>query len=169
MELSEKISIGGTLIQAYWICSRQMWLEVHKIMQDQENDLLSMGRLIDSNSYSREKHSVTLGDNKFDFVKEKEGTVVVAEIKKSSRTLEASILQLKHYLYELEKEGIEAKGELLIPKEKKKVSVTLDQESRNELDRIYAEITEIGQMTEPPGAVKCKYCARCAYREWCWS
>ena len=139
------------------------------IEPDRQDESLVLGRLIDANSYSREKHSVTLGDNKFDFVKEKEGTVVVAEIKKSSRTLDASILQLKHYLYELEKEGVNAKGELLIPKEKKKVHVTLDKESRNELDRIYAEITEIGQMTEPPKAAKCKYCTRCAYREWCWS
>jgi len=169
MPLSESPRIGGTLVWYYSICKREVWLMCRGIEPERRDENLSIGRLIDTGSYSREKHSITLGDNKFDFIREKEGTVVVAEIKKSSRTLAASALQLKHYLYELEKEGVNAEGELLVPKEKKKLSVVLDDESRKELDGIYLEIDSIGKQLQPPKAVKCKYCSKCAYREWCWS
>ena len=166
---SELPRIGGTLVWYYSICKREVWLMCRGIEPDRQDESLTLGRLIDTKNYSRETHSIALGDNKFDIVRDKDGTVVIAEVKKSSRTLDASTLQLQHYLYELEKEGIKAEGELLIPKEKKKVPVTLDKESRNGLDRIYAEIMEIGQLSEPPKAAKCKYCTKCAYREWCWS
>jgi len=139
------------------------------IEPERQDESLVLGRLLDSNSYSRERHSVTFGNSQFDIVREKGETLVVAEIKKSSRTIEASELQLKHYLYELEKEGVKAEGELLFPKEKKKITVILDDDSRKQLDQIYAEIIEIGKMAKPPNVSRYRYCSKCAYREWCWS
>ena len=134
---SEPVRIGGTLLWYYAICHREVWLMARGINADQTNENLTIGRLIDQNSYAREKHQVAFGDNKFDFIDDKSGTLVISEIKKSSRAEKASRLQLAHYLYQLEKEGITAKGVLLYPKEKKRTEVFLSDELRNELERVY--------------------------------
>ena len=167
--LSEKTRINGTILQAYEICHRQAWFLAHSIFTSQDNELLSLGRLIDQNSYSREKHHISFGDNKIDFLQQKDGMLVVSEIKKSSRAEKASILQLAHYLYELEKEGFAASGVLLYPKEKKRTEVVLTDALRRQLDAAYAEIEKISASETPPSLTKCKYCAKCAYGEYCWS
>ncbi len=165
---SEPVRIGGTLLWYYAICHREVWLMARGINADQTNENLTIGRLIDQNSYAREKHQVAFGDNKFDFIDDKSGTLVISEIKKSSRAEKASRLQLAHYLYQLEKEGITAKGVLLYPKEKKRTEVFLSDELRNELERVYTEIEKISAAAVPPPPLKCKYCAKCAYAEYCW-
>jgi CRISPR-associated exonuclease Cas4 len=166
---SELPRIGGTLVWYYSICKREVWLMCRGIEPERQDESLVLGRLVDANSYGSERHSINFGNSQFDIVRGKGETLVVAEIKKSSRSVEASTLQLKHYLYELEKEGINAEGELLFPKEKKKISVILDDDSRKQLDQIYSEIIEIGKMAKPPNVSRCRYCSKCAYREWCWS
>jgi CRISPR-associated exonuclease Cas4 len=169
MTMSENISIGGTLVQSYKICSRQVWFEAHRIEQDQENDFLMMGRLIDLNSYKREKKSIEFGGSRFDIIRKEKSILVVGEVKKSSHSIDAARLQLAHYLYELSKSGIGARGELLIPKEKKREKIILTEELKTKLDNIYIEIIKIASFTSPPHAPKCKYCKNCAYSELCWS
>lgn len=78
------------------------------------------------------------------------------------------IPQLLFYLYQLKKEGIDAQGELLIPKEKKKVSVELTDELIEKLKTAIAEIREIISKEEPPLPKKIPFCRNCAYREFCW-
>ncbi len=165
---SEVVRINGTLVQAWLICERQVWYLAHSMTADQKNEYLAFGRLIDQNSYAREKHQVNFGDSKFDFVQGEEGQLVVSEIKKSSRTEKASRLQLAHYLYSLKKEGIEARGLLLFPTEKKRVEVDLTRNLMDELETIYSAIETLTSQTVPPSLVRCKYCDKCAYGEYCW-
>ena len=169
MEFSEKSAIGGTLLWYYSICRREVWLMARKIVPEERNEDIAIGRLIDQNSYSREKHQISFRDNKLDFLQQKDGMLVVSEIKKSSRAEKASMLQLAHYLYELEKEGFAASGVLLYPKEKKRTEVVLTDALRRQLDAAYAEIEKISASETPPSLTKCKYCAKCAYGEYCWS
>lgn len=169
MELSEKTSIGGTLIWYYSICPREVWLMARKIIPEQKNENISLGRLVDKNSYTRDKHQISFGDNKFDFIQNRDGSIIVSEIKKSSRAEKASILQLAHYLYELEKEGYVANGVLVYPKEKKRTEVILTDVLRMELDRAYMEIERISALEQSPPLVKCRYCIKCAYGDYCWS
>ena len=166
--ISETLRIGGTLLWYYSICHREVWLLSHSIFADQTDENLTLGRLIDQNSYSREKHQIVFGDNKFDFMTQKDGSLVISEVKKSSKAEKASMLQLAHYLYELEKEGITASGLLLYPKEKKQTRVTLTCELRSSLESAYANIKQISAMPYPPLPDKCRFCAKCAYAEYCW-
>ncbi|KUK86680.1 MAG: CRISPR-associated protein Cas4, partial [Synergistales bacterium 58_81] len=105
------------------------------IEPDRQHDDLLLGRLLDRNSYSRDSHDVQEGNSRFDIVREKDGVLVIGEIKKSSRAREASRMQLAHYLYELSKDGIYAEGELLFPKEKKRERVILDDALKGILDK----------------------------------
>lgn len=125
MIFSESARISGTLVWYYGICRREVWMMARGIESDQDDEYLTLGRLIDQNTYAREKHQVAFGDSKFDFMQSKDGALVISEVKKSSRAERASTLQLAHYLYELKKEGIEATGVLLFPTEKKRTEVRL--------------------------------------------
>ena len=168
LNFSENARIGGTLVWYWSICRREVWLMARGIEPEPKDEYLALGRLIDQNSYAREKHQVDFGDSKFDFIQGKDGQLVVSEVKKSSRAEKASYLQLAHYLYDLKKEGIEAKGLLLFPTEKKRIEVELTVELMKELDSIYAEIEKLTNTALPPPLEHCKYCSKCAYGEYCW-
>lgn len=165
---SENARIGGTLIWYWSICHRQVWLMARGIEPDPSNEHMVLGRLIDENSYARERHQVAFGDNKFDFIQSEGDRVIVCEVKKSSRAEASARLQLAHYLYELEKMGIEASGVLMFPKEKKRVSIELTTETKNELDGVYKEIKALTELENPPPAKSGKYCPKCSYAEYCW-
>ena len=166
---SEPPRIGGTLVWYYVICQRQVWLMSRAVEPDREDEFLMMGRLIDQNTYNRERHAIEFGNSKYDILREEGGTLVLGEIKKSSRSLDASRLQLAHYLYTLEKAGVKARGELLFPKEKRRENVELNPELIKRLNDTYFEIERIVYLERPPATEKCRYCRNCAYGEYCWS
>ena len=168
MVFSEDARIGGTLVWYWSICGRQVWLMARGIEPEPRDEFLALGRLIDQNSYARERHQVAFEDNRFDFVQGTDGDLVVCEVKKSSRAERSARLQLAHYLYDLQKAGIEARGVLMFPTEKKRVEVVLTDELMAELDATYDEIGALVRRDAPPAAASCKYCGKCAYAEYCW-
>ncbi|WP_286954084.1 MULTISPECIES: CRISPR-associated protein Cas4 [Aminobacterium] len=166
---SESPRLGGTLVWYFTICKREVWLMARGVEPDRDDEFLALGRLMDKTTYNRDRHCIDFGNSKFDIMREEKGTLVVGEIKKSSRSIDAARLQLAHYLYELQKNGVEARGELLFPKEKKREEVLLSEELKTHLDQVYQEIIAISSLEAPPCAKKCKYCRNCAYNELCWS
>ena len=142
---------------------------VHELGPDQENPFLEIGRLLQKDTYTREKKEIVAGNMKIDSLRKRNGEVVVGEIKKSSRFLKPATMQLAFYLYRLRKVGVDVKGELLIPKEKKRISVELTADIENELKDAFHQIKEIMIRDNPPEPVKNKYCKKCAYREFCWA
>ncbi len=139
----------------------------------QDDPFLEIGRIIHEESYKREKKEIEIEGMKLDLIKKHEDSeaknILIAEIKKSSRFLEASTMQLCFYLLNLENMGIMAEGELLIPKEKKRVRIALDDEKREKLKNAIKEIKEIINKEKPPLTQKTKFCKICAYKEFCWS
>ena len=166
---SENARIGGTLVWYWHICRRQVWLMARGIEPNPKDESLTLGRLVDQNSYARERHQVTFGDDKFDFMQSGDEGLVVCEVKKSSRAESSARMQLAHYLYDLQKAGIPAKGLLMFPTEKKRVEVELTDDLRAELDAVYAAIRNLTEEVAPPPAETCRYCKKCAYAEYCWS
>ncbi|MGC9004976.1 MAG: Dna2/Cas4 domain-containing protein, partial [bacterium] len=96
-------------------------------------------------------------------------SIVVAEIKKSSRFLKPATMQLAFYLFRLKQAGINAVGELRFPKERKRRNIELTKEMENELKYAIKEIERICRAELPPQPQKIPYCRKCAYRELCWS
>jgi len=161
--------ITGTLIWYYNICKREVWLMAHEINPFQDNAFLEIGRILGEESYSREKKEINAGNIKIDMIRKRDGSVVVAEIKKSSKFEKAAKMQLLYYLYRLKKNGLDAKGELLIPSEKKRFPVELTEKHEEKLEEDITKIHEILSMETPPELVKIPFCRRCAYREFCWA
>ncbi|RLG59703.1 CRISPR-associated protein Cas4 [Candidatus Geothermarchaeota archaeon] len=158
--------ITGTLVWYYAICKREVWLMGHNITPDEDFSCLEIGRAVHEIYYENMFKEVSLDGVKLDLLKRRERKV--CEVKTSSRFLEAAKLQLLYYLYRLKESGIEASGEILIPKEKKKIQVSLNEEAERTLLNVLAEIREILEMTVPPKPKRTRYCRRCAYREFCW-
>lgn len=160
--------VNGTLIDCYYICRRETWLMARNIATDQENQYIQLGRLVNQTTYQRNRKQINLENVVIDLTKLDDEKIVIGEIKKSSKAEHAAKMQLCYYLYVLRGYGIEAEGELLFPKEKKKEKVALTDDIVLELERAIEEIKSIAAQETPPPAVKIKYCTNCAYREFCW-
>lgn len=163
------VKITGSIMQAYTICQRQAWLLSHQITSDQQHMLLELGRLIDEESYYSEKRELRLGRLKVDIFYRKDSQLLIGEIKKSSKSIESAKMQIGFYLLMLENKGVQATGELLFPRERKKVKIELDSRLKREIVRVIKEATNIISLENPPRPRRIKYCKNCAYFEFCWS
>lgn len=161
--------VTGTYVWYYMVCKREVWLMSRAINPDEEHQAVDIGRFIHENTYSRDRKEIEYGGMKFDLIKNKDGSIIIGEIKKSSRHLESAKMQLLFYLYELKKGGVHAKGQLLIPEEKLRIDVVLDEESREKIKSVVTEITSLVESHSAPPPVKCPYCRSCAYAELCWA
>ncbi len=165
----EETRLTGSVFYNYVICPRKAWLMQYQINPDTEHDLLSLGRLNSQEHYERAEKEAVMPGIRVDIVHRERDQLVLGEVKKSSSGLEASTLQLAYYLHRLEDEGVEARGEVLVPKERKKVPVRLDVETRERLSRSKVEIEDLLRKPSPPPANWIKFCPNCAYAEFCWS
>lgn len=155
------------MVQYYFTCKRELWFFSRGLQFDEENEDMLIGRLIHGESYERNWKEVTLGDVKLDVVIKGDGIEVV-EIKKSSRLEEPARWQLKYYLYLLKKAGVDAKGVMTYPREKRREEVELRDEDILALEKALEDIERVISLETPPPAKKKPYCRRCAYRDFCW-
>ena len=140
-----------------------------EINPNEDDYFLEMGRLIHEDVYPREKKEIETTNMKIDLMKNKNGEMVVGEVKKSSRFLLPSEMQLAFYLYQLKKKGLNLTGELLIPKEKKRIPVKLTDDLEGKVKQTLGEIKEIIDKVTPPEAERVQWCRHCAYSEFCWA
>ncbi len=159
--------INATVFYSFQVCPREAWLYHHGLSSDKENPYLDLGRLVHERSYQRDRKEIFVDQLlKIDLFRGE----LVAEVKKSSRHLEAARLQLAYYLYYLKKEkGLEFEGILLFPKERKTERVKLTEDLEREIEKILDRMTPILMRDEPPPVRKTRYCKSCAFFEFCWS
>jgi len=161
--------ITGTLIQSYNICKRQTWLMAHQIIPDQEHQYIELGRLIDEESYPREKKKINFENVVLDLIKSDDGDIIVGEVKKSSKAQDSARMQLAFYLYKLKQGGIDACGILMFPEERRRVPVELTPDIERELEDMLEDIQRIILREKPPAFKKIGYCKNCGYKEFCFS
>ncbi len=140
-----------------------------RIEPSQENTFIEIGRLISEESYKRERKEIRLENIVIDILRRGDEQVIIGEVKKSSRYEKSAMMQLAFYLSKIKGMGIEAKGELLFPKEKKKLEVELTSEIENELKDVENNILKIINTELPPKAEKNRFCKNCGYNEFCWA
>jgi CRISPR-associated exonuclease Cas4 len=164
----ENLQVNGTLVWYYFICKREVWLIGHGIEPQQENDFIQLGRHIHEVFYSRRKKELTI-DNKIKIDLLPSGKVI-GEVKKSSRYLESAKMQLAFYIYYMKhQKGHSMTGELLIPKERKRIRVELTPQLEAQIGKVIENIQRILSLEKPPAAVKIPFCKNCAYKELCWA
>ena len=163
------VHFTGSVFYNYVICPRKAWLMQYQIDPEHEHDLLDQGRLTNDEHYRRAEKELELPGIRVDQVRKEGDELILGEVKKSSSGLDASVTQLIYYLSRLQEEGVSARGEILIPKERKKIPVVLDDKVVARLERVTEEIRDLLQAPKPPKAAWLKYCPNCAYAEFCWS
>ena len=154
------------MIYYYIVCKRKLWYFYHDIQMEQNNEDVLIGKVLDMETYKREKKHINI-DNviNIDFIKSKR---IIHEVKKSKKIEEASITQVKYYLYFLKKKGIkDIKGKIDYPLLKKSIEVELSEEDERYLEKIMYEIEKIVDEKIPPEMVKNKICSKCAYHDIC--
>jgi len=162
--------ITGSLIESFLICERQAWLMAHQVTPDQDHPYLEIGRLIDEESFTEEKKKISLENMIIDLIKTENKTLIIGEIKKSSKAQDMAKLQLAFYLYSLKNNyGIKADGILIFPKEKRRLRVILDKELEEKIEDTIKKVEILIYRERPPLPQKIPYCKLCAYREFCWS
>ena len=135
----------------------------------EDNAFLEIARILHEDAYARDRKEVAFGNVKFDIIRRREDRILVCEIKKSSKFLKSAEMQLGFYLLQLARRGLKATGEILVPKEKKKISVVLNADRKKKIESAVREIEKIIKQKTPPEPVKGKYCPPCAYADFCWS
>lgn len=168
-KFSEQLKVFATLVWYYFICHRQVWYMSRNIFPDQDNPHIQIGKIISEQYYKNEKKEVVLDNMVIDIITKEDEHLVVGEIKKTSRNMESCMMQLCFYLNGLRKLGIEAKGVLLFPKEKKKIPVELTEDIVIKLETTEREIRNIINLGKPPMKKKIPFCKNCGYRDMCWS
>lgn len=134
---------------------------------EHNSELVEIGGLINDESYNREKKDILIDENiKVDFIKDWK---VVHEVKKSRKIEEASIMQLKYYMYVLKNKGMDIeKGVLDYPLIKKRKEIYLDEEDCIILEETLREIEKIKELIIPPQPINSPICKSCAYYELCY-
>ena len=158
--------ITGVMIYYYEVCKRKLWYFTNEIQMEQDNEAVAIGKTIDEETYKREDKHVNI-DNiiNIDFIRTKK---VLHEVKKSKKIEEASILQVKYYLYYLEKKGvIGIKAKIDYPLLKQSIDVELEDEDRQRIEDILKDIKQIINEETPPELQKKRICKSCAYYDLC--
>lgn len=161
-ESLNSITFTGTQVYYYKIDHRRLWYFSHHITFEHESDLVKIGRIITKESFKREKKEILIGRIKIDFYRK---NLEIHEVKKSSKFKEASKWQLIYYLYVLRKLGINCKGVLSFPKERKREIVILTRDLERKMEKILENIQRIVNLPSPPKTKQSERLKKAAYYE----
>ena len=159
--------ITGTMFYYYFVCHRKLWCFYNQITFEEQNENVLLGKLIDENSYNREKKHIMIDETiNVDFIKDWK---ILHEVKKSKSIEEASIWQVKYYLFFLKERGILLeKGVLDYPKLKKRENVILEESDEVKIREIVKRIEYVLSEEKIPEVINSGICKSCAYYEYCY-
>lgn len=148
------------------VCKRKLWLSVNHISLEEENENVSIGKFLDENTYSRNrKHIMINNEINLDFI---EKGKLIHEIKKSRKIEEASIWQVRYYLFYLENQGVSGvKAKIDYPLLKRVVEVDLNHEDKEKIDEMISEIQSIISLDSAPQFIRKGICRKCAFEDLC--
>jgi CRISPR-associated exonuclease Cas4 len=157
--------VSGLLYEYYFICKRKTWYVANGISMEENNENVQIGRLIDENSYNRERKHILIDEKaSIDFLKDN----TVYEIKKSTSEKQAALEQIKYYLFILHEKGIvDVRGELRVPKENYIESIVLSKDDIQQIKQNVSLIFRLISGTIPQPLIYSRICSKCAFFELC--
>lgn len=161
-----KKEVTGVMIYYYKVCKRKLWYFYHEIQMEEGNENVAIGKAIDEETYKRDTKHINI-DNiiNIDFIRSKR---ILHEVKKSKKIEEASIIQVKYYLYFLKKRGVEnIVAKIDYPLLKQSIDIELAEDDIEEIEDILKDIHEIISKNKPPEIDKKRICKSCAYYDLC--
>ena len=161
------MNITGIMIYYYFICQRRLWYFSNQINMEQNSELVKLGKILDETTYTKEKKQILIDDTiNIDFIK---NGAVLHEVKKTRKIEEASIWQLKYYIYYLETKGIKnIKAKIDFPLLRETKEVILEEGDRKIIENVIKNIKDIIKMDKPPQKLNTKICNKCSYFDLCY-
>ncbi len=161
------MNITGIMIYYYFICQRRLWYFSNQINMEQNSELVKLGKILDETTYTKEKKQILIdGTINIDFIK---NGAVLHEVKKTRKIEEASIWQLKYYIYYLETKGIKnIKAKIDFPLLRETKEVILEEGDRKIIENVIKNIKDIIKMDKPPQKLNTKICNKCSYFDLCY-
>lgn len=161
-----KREITGVMVYYYQVCPRKLWYFYHEIQMEQDNENVKIGKILDEEMYKRDDKHINI-DNviNIDFIRSQG---VLHEIKKSKKIEEASILQVKYYLYYLQQKHVTGiKARIDYPLLKQTLEIELNKADMEEIEAVLKDIRRIVEKEYPPELKKKNICKSCAYYDLC--
>lgn len=157
--------VTGVMIYYYMVCKRKLWYFSHNIAMEHTNENVEIGKIIDEEFYKRDEKHINI-DNviNIDFIKSRN---ILHEIKKSRKIEEASIIQVKYYLYYLKNKGVNMKAQIDYPLLKQNMTVELEEGDDEKIEGMIEEIHTIVNEKLPPVCTNKRICKSCAYYDLC--
>jgi len=163
--ITNEMLYTGVQVNYYFVCKRKLWFFSHGISMENKSEDVLLGKLLHNRSYRNVKKDILIDRISIDFV-ERNGEIVLHEIKKSRKLERSHRYQILYYLYSLKRKGVNAKGMINYPLLRKVELIKLEDE--NEIKEILLNIEKIISLSEPPAPEKKKFCRKCSYFELCW-
>jgi CRISPR-associated exonuclease Cas4 len=162
----QSLKTNGIKVNYLYVCERKLWLFDRGIAMETTYDKVFLGKLLEEQSYPREKKKEILIENliSIDILNDES----IREVKYSDKLKEADRIQVLYYLYFLKQLGIIKKGIINYPKMKKREEVVLTLEAEKEVESALIRIREILSRPNPPKLVRKPYCTKCSYFQFCW-
>lgn len=156
----------GIMIYYYFVCKRKLWLFCNGISLEDENEDVRIGKFIDESTYSSErKHILINGEINIDFIRH---SGIIHEIKKSRKIEEASIWQVKYYLFYLKKHGVGGvEAKIDYPLLKQSIYVLLTDEDEVKIRDVIKEIDKVLSYKNIPKRIIDNRCKKCAFYDIC--
>lgn len=158
--------ITGVMVYYYEVCKRKLWYFYNEISMEDNSENVQIGKTIDEKTYKRDEKHININNVvNIDFIKTKG---ILHEVKKSNKIEEASILQVKYYLYYLKQNGVDnIKGKIDYPLLKQTVEVELNEEDIEKIEEVLNDIRDIVKKDKPSELQKKRICKNCAYHDLC--
>ena len=158
--------VSGIMVYYYKVCKRKLWYFSNGITMEHNSEDVKIGKSIDEDSYyDEDKHINIKNVVNIDYIKEKN---IIHEVKKSKIVEEASIDQLKYYIWYLEKHGVEGvSGVINYPLIKRVRKVSLSEEDKKEIPEMISDIKRIIEDINIPELEEKKICKNCSYKDIC--
>lgn len=158
--------ITGMMVYYYNVCKRKLWFFSNEINMEDCSEDVKIGALLDQKSYSREDKHINI-DNviNIDFFGNEN---ILNEIKKSNKIEEATIWQVKYYLYYLKQRGVVITAKIDYPLLKKNVYVELTDEDEINIEGMLQDIESITGSDTAPDKLQSGICKKCAYYDLCY-
>lgn len=159
--------ITGLMVYYYFVCKKKLWYFVNQIQMEQNSELVEIGKIVDDTSYeNQEKHILIDNTINIDFIK---NSAILHEVKKTKAIEEASIWQVKYYMYYLERKGVKnVKAKIDFPLIKETKVIILNKEDRQAIKEVIVYIQEIINSKIPVDVEQDKKCKKCAYYDLCY-
>ena len=161
------VKITGTIINYYLHCKRQCWLFMKKINLEDNSEEVRIGRVLHENKSTTQNAEVAIDNIKTDKITDK----YIVEYKKSDADLEATIMQVKYYMYILNQKGIKKDGKIEVFEKNKQNNkihyIENNEQINNEINELKKEIEILYNMKIPPKQQRENKCKKCAYSDYC--